>query len=296
MDLEDVRKFMKVVEMKSFRKAAESDYGNASAYSRAISRLETELQTQLFIRKNRTSVLTEAGRQFSPYAEKMIQLEDESKKNIFKASGEQAGEITFGCLRGSPAIKAAEYIAGFQRIHPAVHFNLITEDPDELKKRLVEQNCDVGILFSLYLVNQLNSIHLFDENITVLIPMEDSLARNKKDIELQDLVDRKLILPQSREIRSMVLWWRNKNKMNLNVAYRSSDLDAVGTLVRNGVGIGIYPGTKDRIPSEDGIERRTLLENGRPSVISYSLVWPNTHELGMPVRELIRYIAPAARL
>lgn len=85
MTLELIEAFVKLIEYKSFVKAAESLYISQSSLSHRISLLESELNTQLVARSRgkRIFELTQAGVEFIPIAERWIVLSKDTAS--FKA-------------------------------------------------------------------------------------------------------------------------------------------------------------------------------------------------------------------
>lgn len=67
MELRQLEYFMAVSELKSFTKAAEKFYVSQPAVTNAISSLEKELSTRLFVRSNRHFSLTTEGEVFYNY-------------------------------------------------------------------------------------------------------------------------------------------------------------------------------------------------------------------------------------
>ena len=71
-DLNDLQAFRAVVELGSFRKAAEAVNVSQPALSRRIDKLEAALGVRLFERTTRSVTLTTVGRVFAPSAEQLL--------------------------------------------------------------------------------------------------------------------------------------------------------------------------------------------------------------------------------
>ncbi|HEX7911319.1 MAG TPA: LysR family transcriptional regulator, partial [Paraburkholderia sp.] len=71
-DLNDLQAFRAVVELGSFRKAAEAVNISQPALSRRIEKLEAALGVRLFERTTRSVTLTTVGRVFAPSAEQLL--------------------------------------------------------------------------------------------------------------------------------------------------------------------------------------------------------------------------------
>jgi len=67
METNQLRAFLKVVELRSFTKAAEALYFSQPAVTQQIQALEREVGERLFERQGRRVTLTPAGEAFYPY-------------------------------------------------------------------------------------------------------------------------------------------------------------------------------------------------------------------------------------
>ena len=72
MNIETLKTFMILVKAGSFSKTAEIFHVTQSTISSRINDLEKELGKKLFYRKHHKIELTESGRFFLPYAEKIV--------------------------------------------------------------------------------------------------------------------------------------------------------------------------------------------------------------------------------
>lgn len=77
MDIEQLKTFLKVAELKKLNRAAEELYISQSSIASRIKSMEEELGYPLFVRKGRVLDLTPKGYQFIPYAERSIELINE---------------------------------------------------------------------------------------------------------------------------------------------------------------------------------------------------------------------------
>ena len=82
MEIRLLKTFLTVAGLLSFNKAAERLNYAQSSISAQIQALETQLGVRLFDRLGRRILLTEAGEQLIPYAEKIIDLADETQAEI----------------------------------------------------------------------------------------------------------------------------------------------------------------------------------------------------------------------
>ena len=73
MNTEKLKMFITLAETLNFSQASEACYVSPSTLSRTIQQLESELNTRLFFRDNRSVELTRAGEELLQYSRSLLQ-------------------------------------------------------------------------------------------------------------------------------------------------------------------------------------------------------------------------------
>ncbi len=178
MDLGQLRYFIKIVEHRSFTRAARDCSVSQPALSQQIAKLEKELGQPLFERQGRTIRLTAAGQILQAQAEKILQLVDDVKGQI--TDDGQTGRISIAAI---PTIgpyflpEALKSVGGqFQ------HANFVVQEhvTDDLLKRCANGDVDVGVLALPAQAKNLTVEPLFEEELMLALPASHRLAARKK--------------------------------------------------------------------------------------------------------------------
>ena len=120
----DVEGFVAVVEKGSMTEGAVALSTTPSVISRAISRLETRLGTQLLRRTTRRLSLTEAGRIYLEQARAAFSLMDDAERAIQGQSGEVSGQVRLSVPTTYGHYRLPAMLAGFAEAYPKIRIEL----------------------------------------------------------------------------------------------------------------------------------------------------------------------------
>jgi len=191
MDLGQLRYFTKIVEHRSFTKAAHDCSVSQPALSQQISKLEKELGQPLFERQGRSIRLTPAGQMLHLQADKILQLADDAKKQI--TDDGETGRI---CLSAIPTV--APYLLpiilkNVGALFPKASFVISEDTTQDLLKRCSNGDVDVGIVALPASAKYLTIEPLFEEELLLALSPENPLS-NKKNLVSADLEEEPFVL------------------------------------------------------------------------------------------------------
>ncbi len=136
-----LRSFITVVEKDGFIRASEHLYKTQSTISQHIRRLETELNTTLFMPEGRRRVLTPAGHLMLGYARRLLALQQEAQLALKQTTVE--GEIRLGVSRSMGEQIIPELLARFTRFYPGLQLLVETGYSHELIQRYERGDYDL---------------------------------------------------------------------------------------------------------------------------------------------------------
>lgn len=145
-DFNRLRVFFHVHQARSVSAAAAALHVTQSAVSQSLAKLEDELGAQLFVRKHRAIVATEAGEAlFSVVAPFVAQLHG-GIEQIRRSRRELVGTLRVGAPAEFGAHRLPPALASFSRAHPGVEFALRLGHPSELVPLLEEGRLDLAFV------------------------------------------------------------------------------------------------------------------------------------------------------
>ena len=163
---------MALAEAKSFYKAAENIGLTQSALTQAISKLEKELELQLFVRSKTGSILTEHGQRLHDHA-KVIMAQVEAAETELKVSSRQVRtELRLGVVKSLSNDIVMEIFSDFKKQYPEQNFKVIKEWSDVLSSMLTEGEIDFAFLSDHFLSVEMPELHpeiLFTDRVQVVV-------------------------------------------------------------------------------------------------------------------------------
>lgn len=254
MDIRELKLFLHLAETLHFGRTSHACNITPSGLTRAIQRLETELERPLFIRDNRSVALTPAGKIFRTYAEDTIQRFNELQR-IFAGDTVLRGELSIYCSVTAMLCILPNILGTFRKTHPEVHINLQTGDAAMALAKLHSGEADVTIAA---LPNR-QPPHLEAIKIVETPLLFIAAARFPETVRLSDdgEIDwprTPLIIAERGLSRTRALKWFTENKIQPRIYAQVAGNEAIITMVSLGCGIGIVPGlVLEKSPLQDQI-------------------------------------------
>ncbi|MEE6678674.1 LysR family transcriptional regulator [Limosilactobacillus fermentum] len=201
MLLKQLDYFIKVVEYRSFTKAAAAAYISQSAISQQIQALENSLGVQLLERHNRSFSLTSAGEYLYRHAPDLLESAAQLEAATTIVGQRQISHLTVGYLREYAGIDIARAVSTFNQHFPKIQINLRQGNHEELYDLLNDEKVD--LIFSdqrRALSDEYINRKLVTTNLMILFSSHHPLA-SKKSVGRADLTDQACILvaPESQQ-------------------------------------------------------------------------------------------------
>lgn len=240
MDLHQLYIYTKVVEHKSFSKAANDIFLSQSTVSSHIQSLEKDIDARLFDRVGRDIILTPAGERLYHWALKILQLKDQALHDLKEVKTELRGVIKLAASSVPGQFIVPKMVKQFRQEYPAVTFQVYQSPSKMVAEKVLNGSVDIGILGDKYENEKLIYIPLLKEKLVLISPNELELT---SPIRIQDIVDYPFVMRNSDSGTNALLEKFLKNqqtsKSQLNVIAYTDCGQSLIQFVRQGLGIAI---------------------------------------------------------
>lgn len=144
LDIDQLRTFVAIAELGSFRSAGEAVHKTQSAVSMQMKKLEERLNLKLFTKTGRSLLLSEDGRRVLEYARRMVALNDETVDAL--SISHMTGRIRLGLPDDYAERLLPLVIATFSRINPSINIEVTCESSITIGERIKQDQLDIGIV------------------------------------------------------------------------------------------------------------------------------------------------------
>ncbi|WP_438719158.1 LysR family transcriptional regulator [Enterococcus sp. AZ103] len=238
MNIQKYIAFVKTVQLGSFTKAAQLLNYSQSGISRMIHDLEKDWGVTLLERNRAGLRLTSDGLKIFPLAEELSEQYQHLQNRLEELTDLQTGTIRIGTFSSVATHWLPEWIADFNQKYPAIEFELLLGDYQEIEQWIIEGRVDFGFL-RLPTLPALTSVALKTETFLAVLPKDHPLTL-KKSISKNDLVNYPFIL-QERKGNSDIIELFQQEYINAKIQYRTWDDYSILAMVENNLGISILP-------------------------------------------------------
>jgi DNA-binding transcriptional LysR family regulator len=242
MDLWRLHIFCKVVELRSFSKAASTVYLSQPTVSSHIKDLEDHFECRLIDRLGREVAPTKAGELLYTYAAKIIALKDEAEKALAEFQGKIKGHLTIGGSTIPSGHILPPLLGKFKEAYPEVTVTLIEGDTAGIIQATIEGGVELGIVGARAREARLVQEKIMDDEMILVVQANHKWA-DRKRVTIKDLLSERFIMRErgsgTRRSIEQVLDKSGHWVRHLNVVAEMGSTEAVRQGVKAGVGVSI---------------------------------------------------------
>lgn len=228
--------FVTVVRKKSFTIAAKELYMTQPAISWQIKNLENEIDLILIERKERGTKLTEAGKQFYIYAEKIIKAHEQLIEEMKQLKCMEKGKLLVGASTVPGEYILPAYMSSFKEAYPATEVVVSTGSSEDIVEHLIAEDIQIGVVGMKMDDSRIDS-KPFKKDKIVLIVQKDHPLTTLTKVSLKDLLEYPVIVRErgsgSRKMLEDALEKKNLRLKNFAYATELAGTRASITAVKN---------------------------------------------------------------
>lgn len=242
MDIRRLEVFCRVLELKSFTRAAEAVLLTQPTVSENIRLLEELVGEKLFDRLGREVLPTPAGRILYGYARRILQLRDEAMQVMRQYRGQLAGSLALGASTIPGAYILPPLIESFRALYPAIQLQLRIADTAAVVEELLHDRLELGLIGARLKEQRFECDEAFaDELVLTLYPGHPWMGR--KSIRPSELADEPFVLREqgsgTRQVMNQSLREHGVDPAKLLVVAEMGSSEAVRQGIKSHLGISI---------------------------------------------------------
>lgn len=253
MDLHKLAIYCKVIELKSFTRAAEAMFLSQPTISEHIRALEQEIGQRLINRLGRSTSspgsnggreikTSEAGKILYAYARKMLHLQQEVLDNLGQYSGSLAGRLAIGAGTIPGAYILPQKIGAFKKDYPDITIALRIAGSRTIANEILSGELEMGILGAQWRENGLTWQEIFSDELILAVTADHPWA-GRRQITVQQLTAEPFIMRDhssgTRLAVGRILEQHGLNPAQLNVVAEIGSTEAIRQSIKAAIGISI---------------------------------------------------------
>jgi DNA-binding transcriptional LysR family regulator len=255
MEMAQLEYFSKVVEEKSFSRAADKVFRTQPAVSIAIRRLEEEIGLPLLDRSQKSPVLTEAGQVVYDYAQRILGLRDQVAQAIAEIQSLKRGRIRVGANESTSLYLLPELILKFREQHPEVKVEISRYVSSRLPREVLERSVDFALMASEPMDRDIESFPVLKDELVLIVSPKHPLA-GRSSVKIKELGKESFIAHNVKSgSRVKVIEAFARQHTPLNITLELATIETIKRFVQKRIGLAFVP----RMCVREELERGVLV-------------------------------------
>ncbi|MCS6861557.1 MAG: selenium metabolism-associated LysR family transcriptional regulator [Abditibacteriales bacterium] len=243
IDLRQLEIFCKIVERKSFTRAADDLFLTQPTVSGRIQSLEQRIGTRLLDRNGREVIPTRAGQILYQHAKKLLALREAAVQELSDFLGLMRGELEIGGSTIPGEYILPPLVAQFKRQYPGVTLRLFIRDSRQITDAVESGALEIGMIGFCPRDRDLRCTRLEDDELLIIVPPHHPLAR-REAVSVEEILQEPFVVREpgsgTRRAFDDALRQRGFDPLRaLNVVCELGSTEAVKQCVAAGGGIAV---------------------------------------------------------
>ncbi|MBN1068923.1 LysR family transcriptional regulator [Clostridium botulinum] len=237
MNIQNIKTFLILSENKNFTKTSEELFCTQAAVSLRIKSLESYFNTKLFSRDNKDVKLTEAGKEFLPYARKILESTNEAKLKISLLNDLKEQKINISCSSTPGTYILPDIIYKFNLKHPYISILNDVKYAKDVIQNIKDNVCSIGLISQPEFFDDDLICEVIGEDPLVLLVGNNHPFTKKKSISINDLKNSTFLISNPKSSITKYLESIGNFKFNSEKIYTIGNIEAIKQGVISNIGV-----------------------------------------------------------
>ncbi|MCP4185819.1 MAG: LysR family transcriptional regulator [Hyphomicrobiales bacterium] len=272
-------------------KAAMDINVSQSVITTAIKSLEEIVGTSLFERHSSGITLTYEGNLFLEHAQHIIDSVEEAVRIPRRIKDDVKGSINLAVSYTVAGYFLPKPLAQFSRAFPNVKINLHEADRSTIEEGLIASGFDLAVLLTSNIINheELSHVTLMRSRRRLWVNTHHKFLK-QQSVTLQDISEEPYIMLTIDEASNTAQSYWNKTPYKPETLFRTSSVEAVRSMVANGMGICILSDMVYRPWSLEGRRVEVIEVSEKIPTMDVGLAWSNNAVHNEAAKAFIEFI------
>lgn len=291
LSLRQIRYFIAAADAGQVSKAAKNLNVSQSVVTTAIKQLEEMVGATLFDRHQSGISLNYEGNRFLDHARHIIQSVDEAIRVPKRAKEDVSGDINLAVTYTVAGYFIPKILARFTRLFPNITVNMTEADRTNIEEGLVTGGFDVSVMLTSNIINHEDISHapLLRSRRRLWVNTNHEFLK-KQTVTLQEISEEPYIMLTVDEASNTAQRYWNKTPYNPNTIFRTSSVEAVRSMVANGMGISILSDMVYRPWSLEGRQVGVIDVSDNVPTMDVGLAWADRQDQSDAVKSFIEFM------
>jgi DNA-binding transcriptional LysR family regulator len=244
VQLQQLRYFVAVAEMRHFTQAADELGVSQPTLSKQIHTLETSLGAPLFERIRGGVTLTVAGETLLPLAQRMIADADAARDAVADIVGLRRGEIRLGATPSLCSSLVPAVLRAYRANHPGIRLHVTEGSSQDMIADLLAHTLDLALIVQPEhgVDEALETAELLRESLVVASVATGPPPTVARQLDLIELRHTPMVMfRDGYDIRDVTLQACERAGFTPKFAVEGGEMDAVLAFVEAGLGVALVP-------------------------------------------------------
>src|ERR671914_2142135 len=160
--------FLAVARLGNLSRAAKEMFLTQPTLTARLKALEEEVGDQLFVRTSRGMRLTEAGKEFLPYAERCVGSFEEGVRRLEDLRGASGGRLVLGASPGVGTYALPGLLERFAAAYPRVSVSVRTGHSEDILEMVLREEVQLGLTRAMR-HPEVESLHLYEDELVLVV-------------------------------------------------------------------------------------------------------------------------------